>query len=145
MTESSTGNVDKTWLVPRKVTKLQSFSKSSWNIRLEMSFSANFLVLPSSRNLFHSNRQNLSWTSSSLGLRTSALEGKTFYHCFDSALAADLHEKSLGIFSSHAGAIAGAGHLWEHKPNLQQDDLKQYLSAKLHYTRNPLQGRWQRC
>jgi hypothetical protein len=30
---------------------------------------------------------------------------------FDSALAADLHEKSLGIFSIHAGANAGAGHL----------------------------------
>ena len=57
-----------------------------------------------------------------------AVESESLYSKsthFDSALAADLHEKSLGIFSSHAGANAGAGHLWEHKPNLKQDELKQ--------------------
>ena len=62
-----------------------------------------------------------------------AVESESLYSKsthFDSALAADLHEKSLGIFSSHAGAIAGAGHLWEHKPNLKQDELKQYKKCR---------------
>ena len=93
-------------------------------------------------------------------LRTSALEIRTL-HCwwllssqnhsvysksthFDSALAADLHEKSLGIFSSHAGANAGAGHLWEHKPNLKQDELKQYLKW-LPILPDHLQEIWQPC
>ena len=104
-------------------------------------------------------RTNLSWTSSSLGLRTSALEGKKIVSLvigveseslysksthFDSALAADLHEKSLGIFSSHAGAIAGAGHLWEHKPNLKQDELKQYLKCRT-IIPDHLQEIWQPC
>ena len=60
-----------------------------------------------------------------IGVESESLYSKSTH--FDSALAADLHEKSLGIFSSHAGAIAGAGHLWEHKPNLKQDELTQYL------------------
>ena len=58
-----------------------------------------------------------------IGVESESLYFKSTH--FDSTLAADLHEKSLGIFSSHAGANAGAGHLWEHKANLKQDDLKQ--------------------
>ena len=144
MTESSTGNVDKTWLVPRKVTKLQSFSKSSWNIPLAMFLSASTFLLPSSRDFFIAICKNLSCSSKSLdfcfggknfvslviGVESESLYSKSTH--FDSALAADLHEKSLGIFSSHAGAIAGAGHLWEHKPNLKQD-----VKAVSQMTANP--------
>ena len=51
----------------RDLTTLLRFSKSSWNMRLAF-FSANTLVLPSSRSLLIAIRTILSWTSSSLGL-----------------------------------------------------------------------------
>ena len=63
-----------------------------------------------------------------IGVESASLYSKSTH--FDSALAADLHEKSLGIFSSHAGANAGAGLLSEHKSNLQQDDWKQYKKCR---------------
>ena len=66
-----------------------------------------------------------------------AVESESLYSKsthFDSALAADLPEKSFRIFSSHVGAITSAGHLWGHKPNLQQNDLKQFLKWEQNLT-----------
>ena len=40
----------------------------------------------------------------------------------------------IRIFSSHVGAMTSAGNLWWHKPNLQQNDLKQFLKREQNLT-----------